>query len=301
MQPSLNLLRTFDAVGRHLSFRAGAEELHITASAVSHQIRDLETQLGLPLFVRRHRQIAFTAEGAAYHAAISRALADIRRATQVLQGEEDAAPLRVSAMPFVATDILAPAIGRFLAQWPALRIDIQAETRSMDVAGGDTDVAIRFGYVMHDQTIPLAPAEVTLLCAPSLADAVRADPHAAAQRYPLYSMTDHRELWTRWFEYQQWPDTFRETISLNSYRGLLMAAARDGLALGLLPVVTPLVQSGVLAAPLPARRMPLAHFSLEVREAVRWRPEVVALVSWLRALFSDCVRDTDEYFSSRVV
>ena len=80
-----------------------------------------------------------------------------------------------------------------------------------------------------------------------------------------------------------------------------MAAAHDGLALGLLPVVTPLVQQGVLAAPLPGRRMPLAHFSLEVREAVRWRPEVVALIPWLRDLFSDCARATDDYFSSLAV
>lgn len=299
--PSLNLLRTFDAVGRHKSFRAAADELYVTASAVSHQIRDLEEQLGLPLFVRQPRQVSFTPEGARYHKAVTSAITELRQATQDLLAPATAPPLRFSAMPYVATDVVGPVLSDFLAGWPGVRVDLEGHRSTPDVEAGEADISIRYGFSIPDNAIPLARTSCTLVCSPSIVSEVKADPQGAFNRFPAYSMTGYTDLWLRWTEAQDWPVTPKETITLNSYRGLLVAASRGGMTLGLLPVVTPLLESGDLEAPFPDRIIPLGALSLMVRDAVRNRPEVVALVPWLRQLFHSYILRTDEFFSSLAV
>src|ERR1700759_3998487 len=83
--PSLNGLRAFEAAARHLSFTRAAEELSVTQTAISHLIRRLEEQLGIPLFVRRNRALALTREAESYLPAVSSAFDDLRRATARLR------------------------------------------------------------------------------------------------------------------------------------------------------------------------------------------------------------------------
>jgi len=94
--PSLNGLRAFEAAARHLSFTLAAQELNVTQTAVSHLIRRLEDQLGIPLFVRRNRGLALTREAQAYLPAVSSAFEDLRRATAKLRRAERDGPLTVS-------------------------------------------------------------------------------------------------------------------------------------------------------------------------------------------------------------
>src|ERR1700756_2263381 len=83
--PSLNGLRAFEAAARHLSFTRAADELNVTQTAISHQIRRLEEQLGIKLFERRNRALALTREAEAYLPAVRAAFEDLRRATQRLK------------------------------------------------------------------------------------------------------------------------------------------------------------------------------------------------------------------------
>lgn len=298
--PSLNLLRTFDAVGRHQSFRAAADELHLTASAVGDQIRDLEEQLGLLLFVRQPSEISFTPEGAQYHQAVTAAINDLRYATRNLLAPAENPLLRFSAPPYVATDVVGPLLGDFLRDWPGVRVELEGG-RSSDLDGDEADISIRYGFSIPDDAIPLARTSCTLVCGPTVLSEVRADPLAAFKCFPAYSMTGYTDLWVRWAEAQNWPVIPEDTVILNSYRELLVAASRDGMALGLLPIITPLLESGDLEVPFPDRIIPLGALSLIVRDTVRHRPEVIALVPWLRRLFRDYIQHTDEFFSSLAV
>lgn len=296
--PSLNLLRTFEAVGRHMSFRAAAEERHITASAVSHQIRDLEEFLGLPLFVRGARQVSFTPEGQRYHQQVAPALQQLRQATRSLLSRDQPLALRLSAIPYIATDVIAPELPAFQREWPALRVEVLGDTRPMDVAAGDVDIAIRFGLEMHEDAIPLVPTRCVPLCSPDLVEAVVEDPVTAFDTFPVYNMSGYMDLWQFWMRAQGWPAPSRHTTTLNSYRGLLVAASRGGICLGFLPVAVPWLERGELAMPWPDRTVSLGHLSVEVRDGLRRQPEVQALITWLRALFRRYQARTDEFFSS---
>lgn len=82
--PPLSTLRTFESAARHLSFKVAADELFVTPSSVSHQIKKLENWLGTKLFFRRNRRISLTAEGQLYHSIIAKALNDIARGTALI-------------------------------------------------------------------------------------------------------------------------------------------------------------------------------------------------------------------------
>src|SRR5579872_7431159 len=101
--PSLNGLRAFEAAARHLSFTRAADELNVTQTAISHQIRRLEEQLGIPLFVRRNRALELTREASDYLPAIRSAFADLHRATEKLRRADRDARLTVSTTASLAT------------------------------------------------------------------------------------------------------------------------------------------------------------------------------------------------------
>src|SRR5271155_5451377 len=111
--PSLNGLRAFEAAARHMSFTRAAAELNVTQTAVSHQIRRLEEQLGIPLFIRRNRGLALTREAQDYLPAIRSAFEDLRRATDRLRRANRDGQLTVSTTASLATKWLVSRVAAF--------------------------------------------------------------------------------------------------------------------------------------------------------------------------------------------
>lgn len=295
--PSLNLLRAFEAAGRSLNFRAAAEALNVTPSAISHQVRELEEQLGLPLFVRGAKALTFTPEGARYFTEVSAAMDRLRAATAALTPTSDE-PLRVSTAPLADADVLAPALGRFLREHPGLKIRLEGDWKSVDVAAGETDIAIRMMQAPSPDAIPVCPVRVNLVCAPSLAETLRAEAPAALARQVTYRLTDFGEVWPNWCKAQGWPATTAGNVELNTYRGLLNATAQGhGMTLGVFPFVVDWIEDGRLVLPFPQRSMPTGQLCIVVRDAVRRRPEVIDFIGWVRELFRDLDRRSDEFFS----
>ena len=116
--PSLPALRTFESAARLGSFKAAAVELTVSATAVSHQIRALEDQLGVPLFVRNTRSIELMTAGDALAPVLTRAFLDIRNALEVVFSEE--AVITVSTSPSFATLRLVPRLLEFYAEYPKI-------------------------------------------------------------------------------------------------------------------------------------------------------------------------------------
>ena len=102
--PSLHGLRAFEVAARHMSFTLAAAELNVTQTAISHQIRRLEEQLGVPLFIRRNRTLLLTREAIDYLPSIRAAFEDLRRATERLQRSDHAGLLTVSTTASLATN-----------------------------------------------------------------------------------------------------------------------------------------------------------------------------------------------------
>src|SRR6186997_2540117 len=134
--PSLNALRAFEAVARHMSFTRAARELSVTQTAVSHQVKQLEQELGVILFRRSPRQIALTGEGRAWAAELgeifSRLEAANRRLRQKVRAVRPA--VAVSVIPSFGSRWLVPRLGKFLEQHPEIDIRISASEKLVDFA-----------------------------------------------------------------------------------------------------------------------------------------------------------------------
>ncbi len=143
--PSLNGLRAFEAAARHLSFTLAAEELNVTQTAISHQIRRLEEELGLKLFIRQSRSLALTPEAADYLPGIRAAFQDLRTATDRLLRKGDDRVLTISTLTSLAVKWLLPRLSSFQEKHPDIDVRITTSTELVDFRTSNVDAAIRYG------------------------------------------------------------------------------------------------------------------------------------------------------------
>lgn len=143
--PSLNGLRAFEAAARHLSFTLAAQELNVTQTAISHQIRRLEDELGIRLFERRNRALALTPQAADYLPGIRAAFQDLRAATDRLRRNTGNRVLTVSTLTSFAVKWLLPRLASFQATHAGIDVRITTSTDLVDFRRGDVDAAVRYG------------------------------------------------------------------------------------------------------------------------------------------------------------
>lgn len=142
--PALSSLRAFEAAARLNSFKDAADELAVTATAVSHRIRALETELGCVLFVRKTRAIELTAAGRSLHSAVREGFDII--ATGLDRLRQRARPMvRISTTPAFATKWLVPRMAAFQALHPDIDLHVHASYEPVDLNLGTIDLAIRYG------------------------------------------------------------------------------------------------------------------------------------------------------------
>jgi LysR family transcriptional regulator, glycine cleavage system transcriptional activator len=188
--PSLESLRFLEASGRLESFSRAAAELHVSPAAVSLRIRDLEADLGVPLFHRRGPRVAPTEACAALTAALGHAFAAVREAVETCRVE--GAPLRVTASPTFAARWLAPRLGELTGAPP-----VTLEASSDLAPPGEFDVAIRAGRGGWPglRERPLFPVEGSPMLSPALAASRPLERPEELANFPL--LPDDR--WPRWF------------------------------------------------------------------------------------------------------
>jgi len=166
--PPLNALRGFEAAARLGSFKAAADELHVTASAISHQVKNLEDHLGMALFRRDGRGLTLTGAGDAYRHRIHEALARLAQATADIRQGSATVTLGIVATPSFAGRWLMPRLEGFLQEHPDLRVRVEATEARRTL--GDADVGILYG-APADPTLDaeaIVTERVLPLCAPSL-------------------------------------------------------------------------------------------------------------------------------------
>src|SRR6266702_4298597 len=141
--PPLNALRAFEAAARHLSLTKAAQELNVTPGAISHQIRGLETLLGVELFERRARSIALTPGGKLLHPGVQTGLLYIREAVANIQSAGQERVLVVSTPPGLTSKWLAPRLYRFASSCPDIDVRISASINNANFTTDGIDVAVR--------------------------------------------------------------------------------------------------------------------------------------------------------------
>src|SRR5579864_3928888 len=140
--PSLNGLRAFEAAARHLSFTLAAAELNVTQTAISHQIRRLEEQLGIRLFLRRNRALELTREAESYLPAVRAAFEDLRMATARLRRSDRGELLTVSTMASLASKWLVTRVAAFQDVHPQIEVRITTSSHLVDFRREDVDMAV---------------------------------------------------------------------------------------------------------------------------------------------------------------
>jgi DNA-binding transcriptional LysR family regulator len=290
--PSLDFLRGFEAAGRRLSFTLAAEELFLTQSALSRQVKALEEALGVPLFERRHRALALTKQGATFHRAVTEKLRELAAAADALQAPQHEPGLTVSTTVSFASLWLIPRLSGFRAAHPAIDVYVSADDRTVDLSKGDVDLAIR--YLAH----PHAPGNATFLfgerfmpvASPAL---VKRGPRLAKPADLAHHVLlhfDDPEGRTPWINWSAW-------LASNGAAGLKAAGASrfslydqviqaaidgQGVALGRIPLISGVLDRGLLVAPFGKRYdAPRGYYAIPAPHA-HAQAEVLAFVEWLR-------------------
>lgn len=169
--PPLKSIQAFEAASRLGSFVAASQELHLTPSAISHQIRLLEKQLGISLFHRIHRKVELTDAGRRYAETIAEALGLIEAGTRSIERTNRSDILTIHSVPSVATQWLMPRISRFSAMHPDIDVRLNASTNPVDLASAEADFDIRYGHVLPGPGVAVEPfpeETIVVICSPIL-------------------------------------------------------------------------------------------------------------------------------------
>ena len=289
--PDLDLLAGFEAAARHLSFTKAGEELFLTQSAVSRQIKELEGQLGVSLFHRRHRALALTEAGQQFYAAAAQVLTTMRSATSRLRAQSGRKTLSVTTTNSFAALWLIPRLAGFTRTHPDVEVKITAETRVQDLERDGLDIAIRHGpaSLAGPNAIRLFGERVFPVCSPKLLKKLPLREPADLRQHCLlqYSDPDGRHPWLHWktwLEVAGIPDLRpASTLSFSGYEQIIPAAvAGHGVALGRSPLLKDLLAAKELVAPFKGSADPARSYFAIVSRNATGRAEAVDFVEWLK-------------------
>ena len=260
----LHRLAVFEAAARHGSFSTAAREIGMTQSAVSHQIADLEAELGIILFQRVWRGVTLTEAGAFLFEAVGRSLGEIATAVDVARALGRRSRLTVVTDFGFAAFWLMPRLGDLRDKMPGVDVRVITQQGASDPAGEPSDLAILFGAGQWRKTeaVRLIAEDVVPIASPGFIQERPVRTVDDLARVPLLHLeAPDNDRWISWDEYRQScgakPDSAkpaaRSGLSFNNYMLVIQAAiAGQGVALGWRPLVDDLLRQGlVVEAPLP--------------------------------------------------
>jgi LysR family glycine cleavage system transcriptional activator len=295
--PSLHHLRAFEAAARHESITLAAEELHVTQSAVSHQVKALETYLGVPLFKRQGREILLTDAGRRYFPEIDAAFDRLAQATEDLGRTRHRPTLTVNVTASVATRWLIPRLSSFCEAHPDVEVHLATVEKVLDFNPQLFDVSIRCLDAATLASVrrrrdwegvasePFLDEALFVVCSPRLLDTTPLSKPADLRHHTLLHSSSGPDAWKQWLAEAGLPLLKpRAELTFDKFHLSLQAAARGlGVAIGSLPLTAEELANGSLLAPFPG--------ILSQRKQYHWlspakatdRPEVRDFCAWLAA------------------
>jgi LysR family glycine cleavage system transcriptional activator len=280
-------MRAFEAAARHLSFSRAADELNVTKAAISHQVKALEEDLGVPLFKRLNRALLLTEAGQTLFPSITDALGLMSAAIDRLHKRDQSGELTVSTLDSFAAIWLVPRLSRFRKAHPEIDVRISTSDDSVDFSVTDVDLAIRYGTGnwkdVHAER--LMTEELYPVCAPSL----------LATGPPLEKPADlaHHTLlhdyglvtWRRWLTAigETGVDADRGPHYQHSNLVLQAAEQGDGVALARSVLAADALAKGRLVKPFDVTMPADYAYYLVCLETHLTRPKIKAFRQWMLA------------------
>ncbi|MBX3652592.1 MAG: LysR family transcriptional regulator [Ramlibacter sp.] len=291
--PPLDLLLSFEAAARHLSFTLAARELFLTQSAVSRQIQQIEAHLGVPLFERRHRALVLTEGGLVLQRAVVDCLERLRDATARVRSAGASRQVAMTCTPGFASLWLIPRLARFTASHPAVDVRISATLDLLDLQRSQVDLAVRFCPIADGEGAgpPLFEETVVPVCAPSLAHGalpLRRPADLAHHTLLAVDMPQGMALtsdWEPWLNVMGLPELrMKNTMRFTQYADAVAAAvAGQGVVIGRLPLLAELLRDGRLVAPFGGGAVSRRGYFVMLSPRAALNADAQDLVRWLRA------------------
>jgi LysR family transcriptional regulator, glycine cleavage system transcriptional activator len=288
-------LRAFEAVARHLNFRAASEEMALTQSAVSRQIQALEQEVGASLFLRHTRAVELTSAGAQLLMAVSQSLPRIDSAVRQIRQSAGRRSVALTTFASFASMWLIPRLEQFQRDHPDIDIRIDASDATLDLEVSDVDLALRYGPManMPQHATRLFGEQLTPVVSPWLlkSGAPLKKPADLAQFALIEAGDAHQShlewlTWRRWFDEHGMPKLQpKRWLYFNyAYQMVQAALTGQGVVLARLPLVAEALANGDLVEPLPHQRMdsPMAYWLIAGPRTPQ-RPEIKAFCEWLMA------------------
>lgn len=244
--PSLNAIRAFESAARHESFSAAANELSVSASAISQQVAQLESDLGVMLFQRVKQRLKLTDAGLEYRDSLSAALDRIESATADLISNKGVHHLRIGALPSLATYWLIPRLPSFIEQNPkinlhvvTLDLDFSSPERSPNLQGDWIDAGLFFGdghwpglrseKFMDEQLVPVvSPDRIG-------GSETNFDADAIIEKLPLLQHSTRPQGWEEWFDARNRKRKRPDGATFEHFH-MLVDAAKAGIGVALVPL-----------------------------------------------------------------
>jgi len=294
---SIKAVQAFEAAARLSSFALAAEELFVTPSAISHQIKLLEEQFGVKLFHRMHRAVVLTDAGRRYAEEVTGAFTRIDMATRELGRTSRSDILTVHSSPSFATQWLMPRLARFSSRYPDIDVRLNASHEPANLLTQGVDIDIRYGIRRLQPTgtmvLPFPPETIVPLCAPQV----------ASGEHPIHTVADlrHHTLIHSEVCLVSWRDWLRQhrKVQLDISRGprfdrsfMAISAAVDGMGVLLdsLLLVQRELETGKLVAPLGRDGPKVQGYTFNVLKAQAGLPKIRAFQDWLFAELETCGR-----------
>lgn len=286
-RPRLNALRTFEAAGRRLSFSLAAEDLKISQAAVSQQIRQLESYLNTPLFLRHHRRLSLTGTGQAYFDAVHEAIDRLDSITDQLFPDQRSQVVTLRCTSSVATLWLAPELKSLLMLYP--EIDLRITTLNQPQQGqvlsrSELEIIIPREDALGTSTIKLLTSSITPVCSPKLFDA-RERPQQPTDllQMELIHVLGYANDWHRWFSKHGPGKAFvPRGLSVDGSLIAIEAAQRgDGIMLGRRPFIDRHLESGELVEVFTKPYYLFTDYSLNQPPKNLVRREARIVANWL--------------------
>jgi LysR family transcriptional regulator, glycine cleavage system transcriptional activator len=294
--PSLNALRAFETVSRHLNYRLAAEELCVSPAAVKQLVGKLEASLGSPLLERNGRGLALTAQGIAGRDGLALGFRQIVASVEKMRTLSRRQRLIVSVEPSFATAWLVPRLDLFRARNPEVDVLIDSSLQLVDLQQGAADIAIRFGGRPTDGLVTerLFDEELCAFCSPALTtgrSAIRRLEHL--ERVTLLHWDLSQLQWAsstkKWMGWKPWLKHLGAShivpgpgIRFSDYNLAMQAAiAGQGVILGSMPILRSLVEARLLVNPFPDKVTTDVGYDLVTTERAKGRPEVFSFIDWI--------------------
>ncbi len=287
-------LRAFEAVARHLNFRAASEEMALTQSAVSRQIQSLEEEVGVALFLRHTRAVELTSAGANLLMAVTQALPRIDNAVRQIRQSAGRKSVALTTFASFASMWLIPRLEAFQRDNPDIDIRIDASDNTVDLDVADVDLAMRYGPMasMPPNAVRMFGEQLTPVASPWLLKS--GPPLKKTEDLANFTLIEagdahHTHLewltWRRWFDERGLPKLQpKRWLYFNyAYQMVQAALTGQGVVLARLPLVAESLANGDLIEALPNQRMdsPMAYW-LVVGPRSAQRPEIKAFCAWLQ-------------------